>query len=74
MLMFSIARKMLLPLAMLSAVTLSGCAKMTGIAATNSAVCEVWKPIGWASKDTDQTIVEVKVNNARRQGWCKAGK
>jgi len=72
--MFSIARKMLLPLAMLSAVTLSGCAKMTGIVATNSAVCEVWKPIGWSSKDTDQTIVEVKVNNARRQGWCKAGK
>ncbi len=55
---------------MLFLVTLPGCASLTGSAATNASVCSVWKPISWSSKDTDATIVEVKVNNARREAWC----
>jgi hypothetical protein len=64
---------MLLGLGMLSILALTGCAKMTAIVGTEAA-CAVWKPVSWSSKDTDQTITEVKVNNARREGWCKSGK
>jgi len=67
---FSDAPKTLLLLAILSAAIPAGCAKMTGTVATNASVCQVWQPIGWSKKDTDQTIVAVKVNNARRTGWC----
>lgn len=49
---------------------LPGCATMTGTAETNGAACNVWKPISWSVKDTDQTIAEVKVSNARRKGFC----
>ena len=66
--------KKLLVLGMLLAVIPAGCARMTGIVGTNASVCSVWKPIGWSTKDTDQTIVEVKVNNARREGWCQSSK
>jgi hypothetical protein len=31
-------------------------------------VCQIFKPIGWSSKDTDQTIREVKAHNA---AWLK---
>ncbi len=47
-----------------------GCAMTTATVATNESVCDVWKPISWSQKDTDETIVQVKVNNARRNGWC----
>ena len=40
-------------------------------AETDLAVCDVWKDISWSSKDTTGTIIEVKINNARREGWCK---
>jgi hypothetical protein len=64
-------------LATLLLLTLSGCGSLTGIGATkatNSTVCNVWRPIGWSKKDTDQTIAEIKVNNARQEGWCFGGK
>lgn len=32
--------------------------------------CVVWKPITWSTQDTDQTIREVKENNAARKGYC----
>jgi hypothetical protein len=33
-------------------------------------VCQVWKDISWSEKDTTQTIIGVKINNARREGYC----
>lgn len=60
-------------LVMLLMSPLMGCSSLTGIAETNGAVCTVWRDVSWSSKDTTQTIVEVKQNNARREGWC-AGK
>lgn len=66
-----IALKRLSLLAIALAVIPASCAKMTGTVATNTSVCQVWQPIAWSKKDTDQTIVAVKVNNARRTGWCK---
>lgn len=53
---------------------LTGCSSLTATVATNEAVCEVWRDVSWSSKDTQQTIVEIKVNNARRDGWCRKPK
>lgn len=50
---------------------LPGCASLTTTPATNSSVCDVWRDISWSKKDTDQTIGEIKTNNARREGWCQ---
>jgi hypothetical protein len=61
-------------LAMLSILLLSGCASQTATVATNGAVCKVWRDVSWSSKDTTATIIEVKQNNARREGWCEGQK
>ena len=55
---------------MLLTSTLTGCVTLTGTKETNTSVCQVWKDISWSSKDTTQTIIEVKINNARREGYC----
>ena len=58
-------------LVIVSMFALTGCASLTGTRATNTASCSVWKDISWSKKDTDQTITEIKVNNARREAWCQ---
>jgi hypothetical protein len=50
---------------------LTGCSTMMGIGAIDPAACTVWRDVSWSSKDTPQTITEVKVNNARREGYCE---
>jgi hypothetical protein len=65
---------MRLLLAMPLLLVLTGCSKVMGTAETNLSACSVWRDISWSSKDTPQTITEVKVNNARREGYCGAGK
>lgn len=30
-----------------------------------------WRGIQWSIRDTRQTIIDVKANNARRDAWCK---
>jgi hypothetical protein len=57
---------------MLLTVTLAGCAIRTPLNA--SSACNVWKDVSWSPKDTDQTIREVKENNARRTGYCEGVK
>ena len=54
----------------LSISLLTGCASLTSTVETNAAVCDVWRDVSWSSKDTTGTIIEVKQNNARREGWC----
>ena len=49
---------------------LTGCVTLTATKETNVAVCDVWKDVSWSSKDTTTTIIEVRQNNARREGWC----
>lgn len=44
---------------------------MMDLRETNNAVCDVWRPVTWSKNDTDQTIFEIKINNAKREGWCK---
>ena len=53
---------------------LTGCASPTLTVATNESVCTVWKDVSWSEKDTTGTIIEVKQNNARREGWCNGVK
>lgn len=55
---------------MLLTFLLAGCATTTATVGTNSAACSVWPSIRWSVKDTDQTIVQVKQNNARRGSFC----
>lgn len=38
--------------------------------AAASAACEAWKPLTYSSKDTDQTQLEVRGNNAARGAYC----
>jgi hypothetical protein len=57
-----------LTLALASALLAAGCSRTTVTAGTE---CLVFRPIGWSSKDTAQTIVEVKTHNARRAAWCE---
>ena len=59
-------------LVMLSILPLGACSSLTGTVETNEAPCGVWKNVSWSSKDTPQTIIEVKTNNARREGYCGA--
>ena len=66
--------KPLFVLATMLLLTLPGCGTTMATVATNQTVCDVWKPVGWSKKDTDQTVTEVKVNNARREGWCHGPK
>jgi hypothetical protein len=65
-----IARSLPFVLAIMFLFLLSGCATTTDIKGIRAA-CAVWQPISWSGKDTDQTIKEIKVNNARRDGWCQ---
>lgn len=60
-------------LAMLLTFPLTGCGSLMGTKEINADVCYVWRDISWSGKDTTATIIEVKQNNARREGWC-AGK
>lgn len=32
-------------------------------------LCKAWLPISWSSRDTEQTIAEVKSNNSARVAW-----
>ena len=65
---------MRLLLAMLLMSPLMACSSLTGTAETNASVCYVWRDVSWSSKDTTATIIEVKQNNARREGWCAGAK
>lgn len=58
-------------------IPLASC-KTTGIGGTENSPCvaeagkePAWRAIGWSSKDTKETITEVKANNARRAAWCE---
>jgi len=61
-------------LVMLLTLPLTNCASLMGTPATNGAACGVWKDLSWSKKDTDLTIGEIKVNNARRDGYCQGAK
>ena len=47
---------------------LGGCATQTVSTETS---CSVFGYITWSKLDTDKTIQQVKVHNARREAFCK---
>lgn len=55
---------------------LTGCSPTTTTltAATDervaSGVCAVWLPVTYSSRDTDQTQLEARANNAARDAYC----
>lgn len=59
-----------IPLLLVTGLLLGSCAKTMGISGPTSA-CAVWPYVSWSDKDTDKTIADAKLNNARRDGWCK---
>lgn len=66
-----------LPLLLVTMCFLAGCQMnpTTNIAATEimlaAHVCKVWQPVTYSSKDTDQTKLEVRANNAARHAYCQ---
>lgn len=65
------------PLVLVMALLLAGClpTTTTRIAATESkivtGVCKVWVPVTYSSRDTLETQLEVRANNAARDTYCK---
>lgn len=53
---------------------LTACQTTTNIAATDeriaAGVCEVFPPITWSSRDTAETIEQVRRHNAGRDAYC----
>ena len=68
--MLSIAFKRQFLLAVLCALTLSGCATLTSTSVPIDAPCTVWQPLTWSVKDTNPTIIGIKTNNVERASWC----
>lgn len=50
--------------------TLGSCASLTGGDETDRALCTQFRPISWSTRDTDQTIREVKAHNAVGVAVC----
>jgi hypothetical protein len=56
--------------------TLAGCAIGTKTDATRVepdpvGACTVWRIITWADGDTDETLKQIKANNAARRAYCR---
>lgn len=59
-----------LPVLLCAMLLLGACTTTTDTAETNLrlGMCRVFKPIGWSTKDTPETIVGVKSHNAVYKG------
>ena len=71
--------KMLLTLPTLAIVLmLTGCGTTTLISATDPArrdLCErAWKPVTYSSRDTQETQLQARQNNAAYDSYCKGRK
>lgn len=58
-------------MAMLSILALTSCASLTPTAATVKAACSAWPYTSYQKGDTDRTIAGNKLNDARKDGFCK---
>lgn len=58
--------------AIFSLVILPGCGTMTKTVAPTSdkVTCAALRPLSWSRKDTDQTIAEIKEDNAAKRAIC----
>ena len=73
-LLISCKPRMLLAPVLMLPLMLAGCVMTTGNAEIKAAVtlvpCTGFRKISWSSKDTDQTILEVKEHNAAYKAIC----
>lgn len=66
-----------MPIVLAMTLSLAGCltTRATLIGGTEgrivSDVCSVWKPVTYSSRDTEQTRLEARANNAARNAYCK---
>lgn len=52
-------------------VILPSCATMTKtVVPTDKVTCTALRPLSWSRKDTDQTIAEIKEDNAAKKAIC----
>lgn len=64
-----------LSLLVLLSLALTSCEALTSIGVTDpegarpTAVCQVWLPVTWSTRDTEQTIREARANNRAREAW-----
>lgn len=65
-------------MSLLLSLSLMSCAPMTSLSAPRPPItkptnefCAIYKPIHWSKSDTDQTLIEVKENNAVWVKLCK---
>lgn len=49
---------------------MAGCTKTMGSAGIEAA-CAAWQPVTWSKSDSEQTIREVKANNAAWAAYCR---
>jgi hypothetical protein len=53
-------------------VLLAACQTTQTTATVDKAVCTIWRPVTYsAANDSEQTIAEVRQQNARRDTYCK---
>lgn len=70
-------RALIGPLALAMTCLLAGCQMIptTSTAGTEAAiaadVCRVWSPVTYSSRDTPETTLEVRANNAARAAYCR---
>jgi hypothetical protein len=67
-------RLLRVPVLLVTALVIATCAPTMATSVSTEIkriVCGLWQPISWADADTDQTIREVKKNNARRKVFCR---
>ena len=69
--MLSKGRMMRYALALPLILLLTGCGTMTASNEIKASVCSVWLRISWSIKDTDRTLKEIKINNAKRGAYCQ---
>jgi len=55
---------------MILAASVGGCQTTAGSGTTGKAVCTVLQPVRWSAGDTDETIRQVKANNAAGKVVC----
>lgn len=65
-----LSKRLLAPVSAVMLLLLTGCATTMGSGGTKAA-CSSFTPIGWSSKDTTETIREIKAHNAAWKAVCK---
>lgn len=67
--MLPFGRAALFRLAMLPLLALTSCERTMG--SDGISACALWPTIYWSRQDTDETIAQARVSNARHEAFCR---